>query len=261
LLTINAGIGGTLPIGALQLGDVIKISSSGQEFPVGVVTVNSTSQFQCNTTNSAIITTTVNLHFDRERQGTGVTDYDITLPQGLYDLNLLNTAVATQLENEGASSTSEAIVSFNADNATQKVNIRLPFPSSSVDFTRAQTPRAILGFNSQMVGPEPSAPINVLAPNTAAFNQVNYLLLHTDLTNLGIRFNNQYSQVVSQILIDRPPGSQILFNPFNPARISVPELIGSTRTSIRVWLTDDQNRPVNTNGEEFSARFKIQYFY
>jgi hypothetical protein len=184
----------------------------------------------------------------------------VVLPQGLYDLNAMQNAIATQLENLGASSATEPIISLSADTASQRVNIRFPFPTSAVDFSQPETIRTIIGFPPTLIGDFVDAPKTITGSSTPAFNAVNYFLLHTDLTNLGLRFNNQYSQVVSQILIDRPPGSQILSRPFNPARIPVPELIGATRNSIRVWLTNDQNERINTNGEYYSARLKLEYY-
>lgn len=249
----------SLPTDGFATGDIIKVESTSQEFRILSIPSQTTALFTAVTANPATLVASTG-NFERLRGGSGVTDYVVTLPQGLYDLNLMNNAVITQLENQGASSSSEPIISFNADNASQRVQIRFAFPSSKVDFSQAGTPREILGFDSLPYGPYPTAPTTVTAENTAAFNQVNYFLLHCDLTALGIPFNNEYTQVVAQIPIDRPPGSQILYRPFNPARINVNELIGASRTSIRCWLTDDKNRRVNTNGEYFSARFKIEYY-
>jgi hypothetical protein len=145
------------------------------------------------------------------------------------------------------------------DDATQKVQIRFNYNNVSIDFTQGDTFRDILGFDSLVYGPYTSTPINILAPDVAAFNQVNYFLIHSDLTNKGIRFNNNYSQTVAQVLIDVPPGSQIVSRPFNPAKISTQELAGTNRTNLRFWLTDDENRRVNTNGEYWSARIVIDY--
>jgi len=249
-----------LPTGVFQVGDYIRVNATGQEYYVSVINSNTSSLFECQTTNATTLSPNAG-DFERQRGGGGVQQYIVTLPPGLYDLTLLNNEVARQLENAGASSATEPIISFSANTASQRVQIRFPFPSSALDLTGSDTPRAILGFNSGTYGNNPSAPFTETAQNVASFNQINYFLLHCDLTSLGIRFNNQYSQVVSQILINKPPGSQILYTPFNPARISVPELIGAVRTSIRVYLTDDQNRRVDTNGEYFSARFKIQWYY
>ena len=185
--------------------------------------------------------------------------YTITIPQGLYDLSGLNQAVLRELENQGAKIDPDPLINMTPDEATQKVAIRFNYSNVSIDFTQVDTPRVILGFDALTYGPFPTVPTSVLAPNVAQFNQVNYFLLHSDLTNKGIRFNNNYNQTISQILIDVPPGSQITYKPFNPAKISAPELGGTNRTNLRFWLTDDRNRRVNTNGEYFTARIVIHY--
>jgi hypothetical protein len=188
-----------------------------------------------------------------------LTPYTITIPQGLYDLTALNQAILRELENAGAKINPTPVIGLSPDDATQKVELRFNYVGIQVDFTQPDTPRVILGFNSQVIGPNVVAPQTYLADNTAAFNQVNYFLIHSDLTNKGIRFNNSYSQTVSQVLIDVPPGSQIVSKPFNPAKINSPELKGASRTNIRFWLTDDRNRPVNTNNEFFTCRVAIKF--
>ena len=47
----------------------------------------------------------------------------------------------------------------------------------SVNFTYADTPREILGFNSAVYGPYSISPFTTIAPNIAAFNQVNYFAI------------------------------------------------------------------------------------
>lgn len=188
-----------------------------------------------------------------------LTAYVITIPQGLYDLTGLNQAIQRELSNQGAKISPSPAINLSPDDATQRVEITLNYLGSQIDFTQIDTFREILGFNSQIIGPTVIAPFTQIADNTAAFNQVNYFLIHSDLTNLGIRFNNTYNQTLTQVLIDVPPGSQIVSRPFNPARVNAPELGGAKRTNIRFWLTDDRNRPVNTNGEFFTARVAIKY--
>lgn len=189
--------------------------------------------------------------FERIRVSTGI---NITIPQGLYDLNGLNASIARELELQRV----EALITLNPDEATQKVEMRFNFDATSVDFTQPNTFADILGFDKAIYGPF-SIPTPILAPNTASFNSVNYFLVHSDLTSKGIRFNNNYNQTIGQVLIDVPPGSQITSQPRNPAKINAPELAGATRTSLRFWLTDDTNRRVNTNNEYWSARIVIHY--
>lgn len=186
-------------------------------------------------------------------------NFVITIAQGLYDLTTLNQSLLSGLEAAGARTDPEPIIQLGADSATQKVLLRLNYTNSSVDFTPQDTSRDILGFNSQVVGPNAGAPINILADNVAAFNEINSFLIHSDIVGKGIRFNNTYNQTITQVLIDVAPGSQIVSTPFNPAKSDANELRGAKRTNIRFFLTDDSNRPVDTNTEFWTTRLVISY--
>ena len=184
-------------------------------------------------------------------------NFVLTIPQGLYDLTGINEAMARELEAAGAKIDPEPLITFSPDEATQRVQMRFNYGTVSIDFTQTDTPRVILGFDAQVYSPVPTNPI--LAPQVAAFNRINFFLIHSDMTNKGIRFNNNYNQTIGQVLIDVAPGSQIVSRPFNPAKINAPELAGTTRTNLRFWLTDDEDRRVNTNNEYWSARIVINY--
>ena len=80
-----------------------------------------------------------------------------------------------------------------------------------------------------------------------------------DIVSFGVRYNNTYSQVLNQVLIDKSPGSQLVHQPFRPPKIPSPELAGSIRSTIRWRLTDNLNRAVDTNNETWSARIVIRY--
>lgn len=201
--------------------------------------------------------------FGDRADGGAAQTFNVEIEQGLYDLSGLNNSIQTELESLGAKvldgTTSKPLIELSPDDATQKVLIRFNYSNVTVDFRPDGTLRKILGFNSQLVGNEPITPVNVLAPNTAQFNTVNYFLIATDLVSKGIRFNNRYNQIVSQVLINVSPGSQIISTPFNPAKVASDELAGSQRTNLRFRLTDDQLRPVDTNKEYFTARIVIRY--
>lgn len=184
--------------------------------------------------------------------------FTVVIPQGLYDLSQLNQAILRELERLGAITSPEPIISFAADEATSKIAVRFEYDGTELEF-KSNSPYEIMGFNIGTYGPEPGAPVSVLAPNTAQFNKINYFLIHSDLTSRGIRFNNDYNQSVSKVQIDVPPGSLINSQPFNPPRINAQELVGSRRTNIRMWLTDDKNRKVNTQNEFWSIRLVIRY--
>lgn len=190
--------------------------------------------------------------------------FTVTIPQGLYDLVLLNNSLQLQLENAGARTLDALsqplpLISLTSDSATQKAVIRFNYTNVTVDFQPADTARDLLGFDALLYGPFVGAPINVIAPNVAALNTVNYFLITSDLVQKGIRFNNRYNQIVSQVLIDELPGGQIVSTPFNPAKISAQELSGSKRSNLRFSLTDENLLPVDTNGEFYTARIVIRY--
>ena len=186
--------------------------------------------------------------------------YVVTIPQGLYDRSGLNAAVQRDLANQGAPAN---LLIINQDAPTGKVVLQFGVTGTTVDFTQPDTPRIILGFNSQVVGPSPAPPpggvISVLAPNVAEFNQINSFLIHSDIVSRGVQLNNGYSQILGQVLINVPPGSQIVSSPFNPPRVAADELRGQDRRTVRMWLTDEKNQLVNTAGEYWTARVTVSY--
>jgi hypothetical protein len=241
--------------GTIALGDTLYIPSNGQQYKITQV-VQENNDFAFFKTSNPSAFDATNSFVRLRRIASGVTNYEITLTPGLYDLSTLSNAISTQLESDGAN---PDIVSFISDPATQRVLIRFAYPSSSIDFSQPNTIRELIGFNANVYGNYPDAPKTIMAENVAFFNSTEYLLLNTDLTNTGIRFNATLQQTVAQVLIDVSPGSQILYRPFNPTKIPVPELIGSVRTRIRVWLTNNSNQRVDTNSEYYSMRVKLEW--
>jgi hypothetical protein len=187
------------------------------------------------------------------------TPFTIVIPQGLYDLPALNLKIQQLLENEDGKISPYNNIDLIADNATQKVVIKFNYSINTIDFSQSNTPRDVLGFNNAIYGAYAGAPENVLANNVAKFNSVDSFLIHCDLVDRGILLNNKYSQVLGQVLIDVSPGSQIIYNPFNPTRVEANNLIGGSRRAIRVWLTDQSGNAVNTNNEMYSLKLKIYY--
>lgn len=186
-------------------------------------------------------------------------DFTITIPQGLYDLPALNLKIQQLLENEDGKISPYNNIDLIADNATSKVVIKFNYSVNTIDFSQSDTPRITLGFASAVYGAYAGAPENVLAPNVAQFNSVDSFLIHCDLVDRGILMNNSYSQIVGQVLIDVSPGSQIIYNPFNPTKVEANNLIGGARRVIRVWMTDQAGNAVNTNSEIYSLKLKVSY--
>lgn len=261
---IMFNLAGGMPIGAFIVGDKFRDDdplsiSYNVEYTITHITLDTANNKTY--TVSGLLEGNIladNGGFSRVRYNS-ITNYIITIPQGLYDLNGINQAILRGLENAGAKTDPDPLIVMIPDEATSKVQIKFNYATVSIDFTPADTPRDILGFNSAVYGTYPTAPITIVAPNIAGFNTVNYFLIHSDLTSRGIRFNNNYSQTIAQVLIDVSPGSQIVNKPFNPAKIPVNELVGAKRNNIRMWITDDSNNRINMNNEYWSARIVIRY--
>lgn len=188
-----------------------------------------------------------------------LTIYTITIPQGLYDLNGLNTTILRQLEQQGAKQTPSPLITILGDASTNKIIIRFNYTNVEIDFTQTDTFREILGFDSQVLGPYVGAPTNITADSVAYFNQINYFLVHSDIVEDGILMNNTYNQIIGQVLIDVAPGSLIVSTPFNPPKINVQQLAGSFKKQFRFWITNDSNQRVDTNSEYWSARISIRW--
>lgn len=179
----------------------------------------------------------------------------ITIPEGLYSINLLNAEINRQIVESGRANDAIVII---GNNATQKTAIGVQEAGTQIDFTQSDTFREILGFESILITTTLTNEI-VDATNVAQFNVIDYFILHTDLVSRGLRINNKYTQAVAQVLIESPPGDQIIHQPQNPPEIPAQELIGSKRNFINVWLTDQNNRRVSTAGENYAMRLVIYY--
>ena len=180
----------------------------------------------------------------------------ITIPQGLYDIPLLNAEIDRQMVANGRVSNNFIIT---GNNATQKTFISVATIGTTINFTTATSIRELLGFQSLLLGPTVGANQIFDSNDVATFNNIDYFILHTDLVSHGLRINNRYTQGVAQVLIEAPTGSQIIHQPQNPPEIACPNLIGDKKNLINVWLTDQDNNRVSTAGENFSMRLVIYY--
>ncbi len=185
----------------------------------------------------------------------------LTLEPGLYDLQHLGEEIKRELS--GASLPSDLFI-LTPDQASSKTVIQFNYSGVQLDMTVANVPRnfaELIGFDERLV---PAAGQTTgtefqRSDRTAALNQIDHFLLHSDLVSRGLRVNDQYQNVIAQVLIDVAPGSQIISRPFNPPEIPCQELAGEKRRNIRIYLTDQDNVAVDTQGEIFTCRVIIHY--
>lgn len=190
--------------------------------------------------------------------GGGIDTFILTMEAGLYDLNGLSAEIGRELNAVGFPFDLFVLV---PDTASQKTVIQFNYALTQLDLTIARNFAFILGFEERLVpaGGQTTGVQYEKGDFQANFNTIDYLTVTSDLVSRGLATNGKFFGVISQLLIDVPPGSQILSTPFNPPEIPCPELIGETRKRITFRLTDNVNRQVNTQGEFFTCRLVIHY--
>jgi hypothetical protein len=179
----------------------------------------------------------------------------VTIPAGIYDISTLQ-AVLRRLFADN-----DEWITLIPDYATGKVIIQLKYAASTIDFeiARTDTFRDLLGFDPQTITASAEDHLQY-GENVGGFSNITSLLVHSDLSRDGIPINNLASSIIGQVDIDVKIGSLINSNPRNPAHANADNLIGQTRTTFKVWLTNQADQVVNTGGEYWSCRFVIRYF-
>ena len=185
--------------------------------------------------------------------------FDITIPDGLYGVSDLNEAINRELVNEGLTS---GLVTLTADNSTGRVLLTLTTTGLRVEWIVGSM-FALTGFNSGQFVPSAGFTTGAFAelgPNVAAFSDVSSFLAHTTLLGAsGIPIGSLNAEVMAQIQITVPPGSQINFQPQNPIKIPVPHLAGQKINEANFSITDQLNREVDFNTEDFTFLIEIKW--
>ena len=188
------------------------------------------------------------------------TSFVVTIAQGSYDLQTLTNDILMDLEVQGAKIEPLSLISLDADVATGKVEFSLNYPTVQIEMRSWNTFEKIIGLNKELYTvPAGKSTHTFLAPNVANFASVEYILVHTNITDKGLSINGQYSQTVAQILPDVRSGSLIVFQPLSPLKIDCDNLRGTDLESFRVWISNEKGEAISTNGEAYSMLLKLSY--
>lgn len=188
----------------------------------------------------------------------GGSPYTITIDPGLYDVSSLNSAVNNKLINEGLAS---SLITISGDNATQKIILTFSAAGQRVEWI-PNSFYELCGFTLNQFVPAlavTTGPYSELAPAVANFSSVSSFLIHTDLVQNGIPQGSSEHQMIADIPIGVAPGSQQIYQPFNPTQINVNHWRGQSLDSFTVWVTDQLNKPLDFNGEDFTVLIIIKY--
>jgi hypothetical protein len=152
-------------------------------------------------------------------------NYEITIADGLYGEEGLSAAIGRELIKQGLPSN---LFTLTGDASTQRTIFTFNFDEPTViDFTKLDTFRETLGFNSRFVPVVPrEAGYSEYSDNVARFDQITSFLINTDLISDGIPVNNTSSGTIANVLINVPPGSLINYTPVISVKANADQLIG-----------------------------------
>jgi hypothetical protein len=196
-----------------------------------------------------------------------LTNFNIVIEQGLYSVDNLTYAIEVGLQQTGAKyldnqGVRKPLIEFTPQTATGKLLLDINYDNVTVDFSASRNFGEILGWINQVVGPFPGQemPVILVPSNVAKFNQIDYYLINSSIIDQGLRVNSRYNHTIARVLIDVEPGSQIIYSPNHPTRCNANSLRGVRKTELEFWLTDQNYRRVDTQGENWSANIVIEYY-
>jgi hypothetical protein len=186
-----------------------------------------------------------------------ITTYTITVPQGLYDLESLDTSIKNQLINAGAQTADGPLISLQPNYSTNKVEVIFGYSNVTIDFSIANSLLVVMGFDSSVYGPFSAGHV-LSAPNQAEFNSVNGVIIHTSLVSEGVRIGAEFNQAVGQVSFSVAPGSLETYAPFNVLKVYEEHLAGVRIKNIVFWITDELNNDIVMT-EYWSATIRISW--
>ena len=183
--------------------------------------------------------------------------YNITIPDGLYSLDNLNSYLSIQYVNEGFASN---LIVLTGNDSTQQTVATFTDTNLQIDFNIADSVAPVLGFNYTLVPLViQAAGYSEFSPNIAAFNTINSFYIQCSIVSGGLPINNKSSSIIAAIPITASPGNLIVYTPNIPVEINAQEIIGKQTSTLNIRLLDDSLRPAPTNGEYFSFIMHIHY--
>lgn len=179
---------------------------------------------------------------------------DITIPDGLYGIAELSAFL-----NQEIADNSLPVFTLTEQASTQKLVITFEDAGTSIDFTKGDTCRDVMGFDSRIVT-STATDKNIASDTTAAFNRISSFFIKSNILGGGIPQNTRSSGIITGVPITSRVGSLINYTPGNPLRSNADELIGHSKQALNFTLLDQLERDVSTSGEEWTLSIVIRYY-
>jgi len=187
----------------------------------------------------------------------------ITIEDGLYDSASLDALVQRAIQKipipGGTGNFASSSIKIFENPATQRIVIELA-AGLGIDTALGLGKNNIastLGFTVDVVATVTGETFE--ADRVAKLNRINAYLLHTDLVQDGISINSTYDSILTEIQLTTGVGGLINYRPFIPYKVSGKHLKYGNKDLLTFYLTDEQNRPIDTFGENYSFTIVIKY--
>lgn len=179
----------------------------------------------------------------------------ITIPNGIYGILDLNSVIQSVMEENGdfdnSGTKSAFYITILPNLNTLKIIIAIDNPTYRVDLTVGNL-NEILGFNKQILA------VTSESENRANIQRdVDSLYIRTNLVSSQASFGNEIgSDILYTFSPNSAPGSILSIQPFQP--VFLPLSPKRYIDSVRIYVTDNLNRPVNFNGERCTYTLSIR---
>lgn len=177
------------------------------------------------------------------------TKYSVTIPDGSYNVTDLSDAINIGVVNNGHA---DGLITIVPDFSTNKVQFSISVVGWQLYFP-AGTPYALLGTTLNQKIPTAGLTVGAyseLAPNVATFNSILSIYVHSSLSNNSI-FNGRQSDVLGSVIPTASIGSIQDNKETNLIWIDASQLAGQSLNDISVYLSDQNNNPINLS-DDFS---------
>ena len=189
------------------------------------------------------------------------TTIPITLPDGLYASDTLNAYVKRALgkitKPGDTSKFAESSIKIFENPASQKIVFAL---AAGLTLDATSGPNNVsqtLGFTTSVTSTYSGESFE--GDEIAQLNRINGYLLHSDIVQDGISINSQYDSILTEVQLTAEPGKLLNYRPYIPYKVSGKHLKYGNKDLLTFYLTDEQNRPIDTFGENYSFTIVIRY--
>ena len=180
------------------------------------------------------------------------TSRSVTIPPGAYQLSDIYSYIQTQMTAFGDynNGVNPYYITFNTFLPTQQVQITLT-NNYQVDFRPTNSVASVFGFGSVLLTGN-----NTVNGSTALVDILPSQSINVSCSiATGFYFNGKVSNIVYSFNNSTPRGYMIDERPMP----TVPCICNTkTLSSVTISFTDENNNPINFNGEQFTVRLVIQ---